>query len=140
MGRPPKKLSDFDKRLGTVVRSKRVKADLTRAQLAELTGIPEANLKRRETGANEITVSEIKRIAEALGVPAHKLVDEALEDFGGMDKLIAEHVGMSEAPVSLEAHREKKKSVADMTVDEIESMQKAATSDDDLDKDEPDAP
>jgi len=140
MGRPSKKLSDFDKRLGAVVRSKRVKADLTRAQLAELTGIPEANLKRREAGANEITVSELNRIAKAVGATAADMAEEALKDYGGMEKLIAEHVGMSEAPVSLEAHREKKKSVADMSVDEIEAMKKAATSDDDLDKDEPDTP
>lgn len=141
MARQPKKTSDFDVRLGNVIRAKRTKIRMSQTELAEASGIAMSNLQRRESGKIEITVSEIKRIAEALGVPAHELVDEALKDFGGMEKLIAEHVGMSEAPVSLEAHREKKKSVADMTVDEIESMQtKAATHNVELDQDEPEAP
>lgn len=140
MGRPPKKTSEFDAKLGAVVRSKRIKRGLSQAQAAEAAGIPLSNYQRREAGTNEITVSEIKRIAEVVGVSAGEMAEEALKDFGGMAKLIAEHVGMSEAPVSLDAHREKK-NVADMSVDEIESMQKkAATHDDELDQDEPDAP
>lgn len=141
MGRPPKKTSEFDAKLGAVVRSKRIKRGLSQVQAAEATGIPLSNYQRREAGTNEISVSELKRIAKVVGVSAADMAEEALKDFGGMEKLIAEHVGMSEAPVSLEAHREKKKSVADMTVDEIESMQtKAATHNDELDQDEPEAP
>ena len=91
MGRPPKEISDFDVRLGRVVKSKRVKADHTRASLAEATGIPESNIKRREEGSNEITVSELERIAAAVDVPAVEIVEEALDDYGGLAKLIAEH-------------------------------------------------
>lgn len=139
MARPMKKLSDFDKKLGSVVRSKRVKVGLTRAQLAELTGIAEANLKRREAGANEITVSELKRIAEAVGVPAAELADEALKDFGGMDKLIGEHVGMSDVPVNLDAHR-KRRTPADMDEDEWGGLSNAAGTDPELEQDEPENP
>lgn len=91
MGRPPKKISDFDVRLGRVVKSKRVKADHTRASLADATGIPESNIKRREEGTNEITVSELERIAVAVDVTAAEIVEEALTDYGGMEKLLREY-------------------------------------------------
>lgn len=91
MARPVKVISEFDVCLGRVVKSKRVKASHTRASFAEATGIPEANLKRREEGQNEITVSELERIAKVVGVTSLKIVEEALEDYGGIEKLIAEH-------------------------------------------------
>jgi len=139
MPRPPKKTSDFDVRLGNVIRAKRTKIRMSQNELADASGIAMSNLQRRENGKIEITVSEIKRIAEALGVPAHELVDEALEDFGGMDKLIAEHVGMSEAPVSLEDHR-KRRTPADMTEEEMEGVLNAAGTDPELEEDEPEQP
>lgn len=105
MGRPPKKISDFDVRLGAVVRSKRSKRGLSRDALAAATGISEANLKRREGGLNEITVSELSRISEVVAVPAYQIVDEALADFGGIGKLLAEHKPMSQGVISLDEHR-----------------------------------
>lgn len=139
MARQPKKTSDFDVRLGNVIRAKRTKIRMSQNELADASGIAMSNLQRRENGKIEITVSEIKRIAEALGVPAHELVDEALEDFGGMDKLIAEHVGMSEPPASLAEHR-RKKSPADMTEEEWEGLSSAANTDPEIGLDEPEQP
>lgn len=139
MARQPKKTSDFDVRLGNVIRAKRTKIRMSQNELADASGIAMSNLQRRENGKIEITVSEIKRIAEALGVPAHELVDEALEDFGGMDKLIAEHVGMSEVPVSLDAHRERR-NVADMNEEEWEGERSAANTDPEIGLDEPEQP
>lgn len=87
MARPTKIISDFDICLGKVVKSKRVKAGLSRAAMAEVSGIPEANLKRREEGRNEITSSELYRIADVVGVPAHELAEEALKDYGDRERL-----------------------------------------------------
>ena len=139
MARQPKKTSDFDVRLGNVIRAKRTKIRMSQNQLADASGIAMSNLQRRENGKIEITVSEIKRIAEALGVPAHELVDEALDDFGGMQKLIDEHVGMSEAPVSLDAHR-RNRTPAEMTEEEMEGVPNAAGTDPELGYDEPEQP
>lgn len=139
MGRQPKKTSEFDARLGAVVRSKRIKRDLSQADAAAGAGIPLSNYQRREAGTNEITVSELNRIAEVVGVPAHALVQEALDDFGGMQKLIDEHVGMSEAPVSLDAHR-RNRTPAEMTEEEMEGVPNAAGTDPELGYDEPEQP
>lgn len=140
MARQPKKTSDFDVRLGNVIRAKRTKIRMSQNELADASGIAMSNLQRRENGKIEITVSEIKRIAEALGVPAHELVDEALKDFGGMDKLIAEHVGVSEAPVSLDAHRQRNRTPADMTEEEWEELDSAANTDPEIGLDQPEQP
>ena len=139
MGRQPKKMSDFDVRLGTVVKSKRIKCDLSQAEAAAAAGIPLSNYQRREAGTNEITVSELNRIAAVVGVPAHKLAQEALDDFGGMEKLIGEHVGMSEVPVSLDDHR-KRRTPAEMTEEEHLELSNAAGTDPEHEQDEPEQP
>ncbi|MEV4773835.1 helix-turn-helix domain-containing protein [Microbacterium sp. LWH12-1.2] len=100
MGRPVKIISEFDVRLGKVVRSKRAKAGLSRVELAELSGIAEANIKRREYGENAITVSELERLAAAMNESAGEMAEEALNDYGGMAKLLAEH-GVSEGAYTL---------------------------------------
>lgn len=91
MARGIKKISDFDVALGGVVRSKRVKKKLSQSAVAEAVGIPLSNYQRREDGSVEITTSELYRIATIVDVPAAKLVEEALDDYGGMDKLLDEH-------------------------------------------------
>lgn len=101
MVRPTKIISDFDVCLGRVVKSKRVKASHTRASLSLATGIPEANLKRREEGKNEITVSELERIADVVDVPALEIVEEALKDYGGLPKLIDEFTKTSDAAANV---------------------------------------
>lgn len=97
MPRPPKKISPFDVALGNVVRSKRVKKKLSQTAMAEATGIAMSNYQRREDGRNEITVSELERIAAAVDVPALAIVEEALNDYGGLPKLIDEFTKTSDA-------------------------------------------
>lgn len=90
---PPRKkkkqLTTFDEYMGRVVESKRVKAELTVEELAAASGIGYTTLRRRLDGAG-FTVLELERIARVVGTPAHRLVEEALDDFGGMEKLLNE--------------------------------------------------
>lgn len=102
MARPKKIISDFDVCLGKVVKSKRVKAGLTREALADAAGIADSNLKRREAGENEITVSELERISTAVSVPAMEMVEEALKDYGGVGKLVAEFTQTSEPATNVD--------------------------------------
>ncbi|MCW2163709.1 Helix-turn-helix domain-containing protein [Microbacterium hydrothermale] len=82
MARTRKTPHPFDKHLGAAIRSARARRDLNRETLAARTGIPLSNLKRREDGVNETTVSELERIAAALRVSARDIVDMALQDYG----------------------------------------------------------
>lgn len=83
MARAKKTPHPFDKNLGAAIRAARARRDVSREVLAARTGIALSNLKRREDGVNETTVSELERIAAALRVPAREIVDMALSDYSG---------------------------------------------------------
>lgn len=102
MVRKTKQISDFDKALGSVVRSKRQKLRLSQAAVAEAIGVPMSNYQRREDGRNEISVSELERIATVVKVSRADLVEEALNDYGGIEKLLAEHA-KSDTPANVTA-------------------------------------
>lgn len=111
MARKKKTPHTFDRHLGSAIRAARRRRDVTREALARQTGIPLSNLKRREDGVNETTVSELERIAAVLRVPTREIVDMALVDYSddgstssgsphdGLVKLLA---SMSEAPRTLD--------------------------------------
>ncbi len=56
---------------------------MTREVLAQRAAIPLSNLRRREDGVNETTVSELARIAAVLEIPTREIVDMALADYNG---------------------------------------------------------
>lgn len=85
--RKKKKPTTFDEFMALVVDSKRVKAGLTVEELAVESGVGYSTLRRRLDGAG-FTVLELERVARAVNTPAHLLVEEALSDFGGMEKLL----------------------------------------------------
>ena len=102
----------FDEHLGSAIRAARRRRSVTREALARQTGIPLSNLKRREDGANETSVSELERISSVLQIPTREIVDMALIDYSaadsvsrgsaqdGLDKLLA---SVSEAPRTIDA-------------------------------------
>lgn len=81
MVRAKKTPHPFDKHLGNAIRGARARRDLTRETLSARSGIALSNLKRREDGVNETTVSELERIAAVLQIPAREIVDMALADY-----------------------------------------------------------
>lgn len=93
MARSPKIISDFDRKLGGAIKHRRrdPELEMSQAELAKASGIPLSNLQRREEGDNEVTVSELERIAAALKTTPLALVEVALARYGGLEKLIAEH-------------------------------------------------
>ncbi|MGX9349218.1 helix-turn-helix domain-containing protein [Microbacterium sp. KNMS] len=107
---------------------------LTQEELAERSDIPLTSLQKKLRGNAPITATDLVVISQAIGV------DPALVMREIMRELDDRNAGMSDAPVSLEAHRTKK-SVAEMTDDEIEAIKKkAATYDPELEQDEPESP
>lgn len=143
MSRKPKRISDFDRKLGNVVRSRRTDRDygMTQAELARLTDIPLSNLQRREDGTNEITVSELERIAHHLRTTPAALVEEALTRYGGLAKLIEEYsptVPVSDAPDNVVGIRSKSIPGDGAQEDFDERQPYAANFDTEHEEDEPD--
>jgi transcriptional regulator with XRE-family HTH domain len=61
---------------GLFIYSYRLKKGITQAKLAQKAGIPQPNLSNIEKGKQDLTVSTLKRIAQALEVPAALLLED----------------------------------------------------------------
>jgi transcriptional regulator with XRE-family HTH domain len=70
--------------LGALLRAQRVAADLSLRELSERTKVSNAYLSQVERGLHEPSLSVLRTIASALGVPLTSLLDRAglLEDSG----------------------------------------------------------
>lgn len=101
-------------------------------------------LIRRIKGEAEFTVKELEVVADAVNSTAGEIIAQALRNYSngsaddGLRKLIATE-RTSDAPASLDAHRQKKMP-ADMTDDELEGERSAANTDPEIGYDEPDTP
>ncbi|RKT33624.1 Cro/C1-type helix-turn-helix DNA-binding protein [Microbacterium sp. AG1240] len=101
------------------------KRRLTQPVFSERSGIPEPTLQKKLKGNAPITATDLVVMARALGADPGDVLHEALKDLG-MDSV-------SEAPISLDAHRKKP---VDMTDEEVAKLRGAAGHDAELDEDE----
>lgn len=53
----------------------RLERNFTQAELARASGVPRPNLSRMESGARDLTVATLRRLARALGIPPGILAD-----------------------------------------------------------------
>lgn len=62
--------------LGAAIRAARRHANLTQEGLAQAAGIDRSSVQRIEHGLNDARISHLWAIADALGVPVMRLLDE----------------------------------------------------------------
>ena len=79
----------YDEHLGDAVESFMHRARLTQTQLATAAGMPMTNLGRAIRGTRPLLVGELTRVAGVLNVPSQDILDDALERFGGIEKLLS---------------------------------------------------
>ena len=101
MPKKRKPAETFDEHVGDAIESVMNEARLTQADLAAEAGMPMTNLGRSIRGTRPLTVNEFERLAGAMDVPAHQILDTALAKFGGIGKLLAEHRPKSEGTDSV---------------------------------------
>lgn len=102
-------------------------------ELAAASGIEYSTLRRRLGGA-PFTVNELNRIAAACAIAPHAIVDEALSDYGGMEKLMAVYAPKSEAVANIADYR--KPDLATVPEEELRRGKHAAGIDEELEHDE----
>ncbi|WP_396657191.1 hypothetical protein [Microbacterium oxydans] len=150
----PKEPTTFDAHLGALIAdSARRKGG--RPWIAQLIGVSTKTVNRRALGDGGYTVKELQIIADALNTTSAELVEQALRNYSngtaqdGIDKLLATegYAVVSEAPTSLDSHREKKaegagKRPSEMTEEELDAFEgeQAANRDPELGHDEPEVP
>lgn len=135
---PQKKFRAFDAALGRVVASKRIRAGLSQADLAERSGLPLTNLSRVENGNRSLTVAELETIADVVRAAAGVMAEEAVDLYGGVDKLMSEARGKNDDLATKRAQ----KAATQLTPEEIERIEQKAAQrrDAETDAPEPDAP
>ena len=70
------KMLKSEKPIGELIRQVRKSSDLSQMQLAEKVGISYQQVQKYEKGINKLSVSRMKQISGALGVPASLFLDE----------------------------------------------------------------
>lgn len=110
------------------IRAERGAQRMTVKQLALASGMVESTLNRALAGERDINVTQLTKIAAALGTTPDALMTRAVTRMGGIDVLMSDVGRKNVTPL---------RRVEDMTVDEIEAEQKkAATIDPEMDTDE----
>jgi transcriptional regulator with XRE-family HTH domain len=100
---------------------------LTQEVVAARADMSITTLQKKLSGKGPVTATDLVVLSRAIGVDPARVISDAMELLDSV----------SEAPVSLDAHR-KAKSPADMTDDEIDELQGAAGHDAELEEPEPD--
>ncbi len=92
----------FDEWLGKIVENRMSNRGYTQDSLATAVGIPTTNLGRSIRGKRPLTVTELHRLAGTLSTTATSIAEEALREYGGLEKLIAAHAAMSEDALTVD--------------------------------------
>jgi transcriptional regulator with XRE-family HTH domain len=120
--------SPMNQAVAAEIRAERGAQRMTVKQLALASGMVESTLNRALAGERDINVTQLTKIAAALGTTPDALMTRAVDRMGGIDVLMSDVRRKNVTPL---------RRVEDMTVDEIEAEQKkAATIDPEMDTDE----
>lgn len=73
------------------------KRSLRLEDIAAVARIPYGTLRKKIAGQSPIFAGELIRVAAAIGVPAGKVMDEAVEMYGGLERLMSEAAAITES-------------------------------------------
>lgn len=92
VGDVPKKKSPqtYDEHLGRVIGALAEEQGKTQAQVAAAAGMNLTTYGRRERGETAFTAAEVERIAHYLGESPGYILQRALTNFGGIEKMLSE--------------------------------------------------
>jgi len=96
MPRSPKTPNEEDHRVGALIRSLRIKRNLSQTELGAAAGITFQQIQKYEKGTNRVSASRLKQIAEALGVPTSSFFEE-----GALTKSEHDQLALIETPGSM---------------------------------------
>lgn len=133
----------FDQHLGRVIDGA-LDSYGGRPAVGEWLRLSERSVERRMRGEVPIFVSELRVIAEHINWPMDQIVQRAIDNYGGIGKLLAESAPVSEPPLSLDEERKRRQAqAAALTTEQIEDnprVKKVAETDDERQEDEPPTP
>lgn len=107
---------------------------LTQEAVAKKAGMSIVTLQKKLKAKAPITATDLVILSRAIGVDPAKVIEEAEAEVAEKKKLAS--VGVA----NISDQRQKKKSSAEMTDEELEGVPSAANTDPELGHDEPEAP
>lgn len=127
--------SEYSKAVAGVILGLYKQKRWNQERLAEKSGLTYPTIRRMIAGESEINTRELSLMAGALGTTPQRILDLALEGYGGLDALMSEVVTTTD-PLTIK-RQEKARA---MTVEQIEGQKVAATKDGEMDSPESEAP
>lgn len=137
MPKPRPKPVTFDQWVGQYIEGAMKRRGMRQEDLAAATGIAKTLIGRIIRGTRPVTVLEFEVIAGVVNYPAGQLLADALEEYGGMDKLLAEHAPSEVASTVDDLAKKRESRTGEIDVDEYEGRS-AANVDPEHERDEPD--
>jgi predicted transcriptional regulator len=136
---------DLNTAVGRVLKTRYRERDLLLEDVAARAGIPYSTLRKKLAGDSPIFASEVVVLTEAIGAMSDRpikdgaagVIETAIDLFGGIDRVMSEVRSTTDEL----ATKRKQREAAAMPIGSLEEQdQIAATRDQELDTDEPDAP
>lgn len=113
------------------------RARMTQQQLADAAEMSITSLQKKLKGNAPVTATDLVVLSRAIGVDAADVMAEIMKEIAKRER--RDNDGVSEVPVSLDAHR-RNRTPAEMTEEEMEGVPNAAGTDPELGYDEPEQP
>jgi transcriptional regulator with XRE-family HTH domain len=88
--------TDLNTLVGATLKGEYKKRGLRLEDLAPTVGIPYGTLRRKIAGESPIFASELVLLCQAIGVTPERVLADAIDLFGGTDKLMSEASSISE--------------------------------------------
>lgn len=128
----PENISDLSHAVSNKLTGAYAEKRLTQETVAERAGMSIWTVQKKLRGRSPVSVTDLVVLAQAIGVEPSHILDEAMKEVGLES-------AMSDVPVSLDAHRQRR-TPATMTEDEMEDVSNAANTDPEHQADEPEQP
>lgn len=134
----PKKIKPvtFAQHLGAAINAVMTVQGRTQEEMVEATGITAQTFGRRIRGEAPLLVSELVKIGEVLGVRPSEILDRAIANYGGIERLMSE---ATDTPDEI-ATKRKQNEAQSMTTEQIQELDAAAEDNPEEREDEPDLP
>lgn len=125
-------ISDLSRSVSDALTGEYARKRITQDEIAARSGMSVWTLQKKLRGRAPISATDLVVIAQAIGVDPAKVLTDAMREVG-----LDAATDMSDAPVSLDAHRARR-TPADMDEHEMEGLRSAANTDPEHEEDEPD--
>jgi len=111
-------VTDLNALVGATLKGEYKKRGMRLEDIAKSAGIPYPTLRKKIAGQSPIFATELILICQVIGVTPERVLGDAMDMYGGVDKLVSEVTSTTEAPDK----RRKQAEALSMTTEQIEDL------------------